>query len=447
MDYNEASNFIASLHNLSQKFYLKDKTEARLYLKRLQFLLNLLGNPEKKIPHFIHVTGTSGKGSVCLMLNSILRAWGKKTGLLTSPHPSAITERWEINGQEMNKKYFTAITAVIKSKLNKFIKLSPYDLPSFFEICTAMGLYYFAHKKVNWAIIEVGCGGRYDSTNVIPRKDVAVITNVRLDHTDILGNTKAAIAREKVGIIKPKCMVFAMEKDQNIINIIRKECNKQKVGLNNISGARYQTVNANIDYTTFNYHGTNYRLPLLGKHQIGNAILAIEISRSLDIPIKNIKAGLAKAKLPIRMEMISKKPLIILDGAHNPDKIKTTTNTIQQIKQMPGVKIKNTHLLVGFSGNKDIGKIIRQLAGLQPETITCTRYTINPFRKTAEPQIIAKQFKKLLPRAKIKTFIDPREAMDNCKKRMAADDLLLVTGSMFLSGEIRMHFKKNKRQS
>jgi len=434
MDYAEAYNFITSPDNFQRQEYLKDKSEAEIYIKRLQVLLDLLGNPEDKIPHYIHVTGTSGKGSVCLMLNSILRASGKKVGLLTSPHPSVITERWEINGKEMSKKEFTEIVDLVKQKLAEYVKISPYGIPSPFEIFTAMGLYFFAKHKVEWVVLEVGCGGKHDSTNVIPKKDVAVITNIGLDHLHILGDTKEEIAEEKSGIIKKGCAVFTAEQDPKILKIIEKESKKKKTTLIKISVNKYRDLKIDLDGTSFKYKNKNYHIPALGKHQVVNSILAINIASYLKIPDNQIRKGLAKMKAPIRMEVVSKKPLIILDGAHNEDKMKTTIETVKNLNLAD-----NFNVLVGFSANKDIKTMIKQLAGLKPKTIICTKYTINPFREVADPELIASNFKKLVPKSKIKIFINPKKALDWAKKQQN-DGLLLVTGSMFLSGELRVYF-------
>jgi len=156
----------------------------------MQFFLDILGNPEKDIPHYIHVAGTSGKGSVCSFLQSMLQAEGYKTGLFVSPHPTSITERWWINNKAMSEKRFIEIVEYMMEALTVYLKTSPYDPPSFFDMTTAMGLYFFAQEHVTHAVIETGCGGRFDATNVIPYKDLAVITNIGLDHTEILGKTK-----------------------------------------------------------------------------------------------------------------------------------------------------------------------------------------------------------------------------------------------------------------
>ena len=330
MTKSQAEQFILSLTNVGRKEYLANRKDCAIYLKRLQFFLDLLGNPEKKIPHYIHVTGTSGKGSVCLMLESILRADGKKVGVLTSPHASIIQERWAVDGKLMSGKDFAEVVTEIKPKFDEYIRKSPYDMISYYETMTAIALYYFAKKKVEWAVLEVGCGGRYDATNVIPRKDVAVITNIGLDHTDLLGDTKEKIAYEKAGIIKSGCSVFTGIKEKRLLKIIKKECKK--------TGARFEISNSKFLISNKisppamlckALRAGNIQYPISHKHQLTNAQLCFSIAKHLQIPHKTIIAGIKRVKLPLRMEIVSRKPLIILDGAHNPDKMRTTVATLK----------------------------------------------------------------------------------------------------------------------
>ncbi len=443
--YQNAYDYLISLNNLPRQEYLADKRRPAVYLRRLGFLLNLLGNPEKKIPHYIHVAGTSGKGSVCLMLDSILRAAGKKTGLLTSPHPSAITERWEINGRAMSKQDFIELTSAIKPRLDEYINCSPYDFPSFFEIVTAMGLLYFAQNKVEWAVMETGLGGRYDSTNVIPRKDMAIITNIGRDHLELIGPTTIDVAREKAGIIKRGCKVLTASDRPKILSVIKREAKQQRTNIKILDIGYSPTpvlpilVGGTQGGGQFNYQNTSYCLPVIGRHQISNAILAIEAARWLGIDEKIIKLGLSKVKLPLRLEIVCKKPLIILDGAHNPDKMKTTIETVKNIKILD---IKKIHLVVGFSADKDIKTMLKQLASLKPASIACTRFTSNPFRQVADPRTLARQCRRLLPAADIKIFLDPLEALRWSRGQTKTGDLLLATGSIFLSGELRHKMRR-----
>jgi len=433
MNYQQAYDYLNSLSNLRRKEYMTDSRHYSLYLKRLQFFLDILENPEKKIPHYIHVTGTSGKGSLCLMLQSILKEDKKNVGTLISPHPTDITERWQIGGKPMQKNEFAKIIELFKTKLDQYIQTSPYDMVSFHEITTAIGLYYFAQKKVKWAILEVGCGGRYDSTNIIPKKDIAVITNIGLDHTETFGNSKENIAYEKAGLIKTGCKVFTMEKNKKILSIIEAECKKTKTPLIQVK-TKIPQKNVTLEGTSFAYKNESYKIKTIGKHQIQNTILAIEIADKLNIAAKSIKLGLSKTDLPIRMEVVSKFPTIILDSAHNPDKIKTTVNTIKQINQLNN---KPINLILGFSENKKIITMLNELKKLNPKSIAITRNTINPFRKVADPKELEQKCKKIFPKIEIQIFLDPIGALDWSRKKLKKHDILLITGSVFLAGELR----------
>lgn len=421
---------------------MSDPRHCGWYLLRLQFFLNLIGNPERKIPHYIHVTGTSGKGSVTAFMHSILQASGKTVGSTYSPHPTVVTERWKVGNNYMTKKEFTEIVEYLKPKLDEYIAKTPYDMLSFFEVTEAIGLLFFVRKKVNWAVMEVACGGRTDSSNIIPWKDAAIITNIGVDHIGVLGRNKAEIAYEKAGIIKRNCAVFTGEKNKKMLNIIKRECKKQRVSLK-ISNFKFLISKQLPNESIFNYKGCEYSLPCLGTHQIKNAILCIEVAKHLKISQEIIRKGLRQAHQPLRMEIISKNPLIILDGAHNPDKMRTTVDTLHNYITTSlhhSDTRRNAHLLVGFSGDKNVAKMIRQLAALKPQTIAVTRNTTNPFRKVADPANVAKQFKKLLPNSKIKIFLNPSDALAWSKSKTKTGDILLVTGSIFVSGELRPKF-------
>lgn len=421
------------------------------YLKRLQFFLDILGNPERKIPHYIHVTGTSGKGSTVAYLHSILHASGKKVGATFSPHPTIITERWKIDNRYMTKKEFVELVEYIKPRLDVYAATTPYDALSFFEITEAIGFLYFAKHNVQWAVLEVACGGRYDASNIIPWKDVAVITNIGLDHVGLIGNNKSEIAYEKAGIIKRGCTFFTAEKDKKIINVLTRET-KKILDIKNIKilkNIQYPISNISLTGTEFSYQKQQYYIPAIGKHQIKNAVLCIEIAKHLHIREDAIKRGLSQVKQPLRMEIVSRNPFIILDGAHNPDKMRTTVETIKNIlnacpllgKERDRVRSSHLHLILGFSGDKNILAMIKQLATLKPKTIAVTRNTTNPFRKVADLQTVSKQFMKLLPNSNIKLFLDPHDALIWTKKIAKTHDIILATGSIFVSGEIKSYIK------
>jgi dihydrofolate synthase/folylpolyglutamate synthase len=431
MEYKKAENYILSFFNFPKREYMIDSNHCSLYLERLNCLLKQIDSPELKIPHYIHITGTSGKGSLTAFIRSILFASGKNTGSITSPHPSTINERYWFNGHFMVKKEFAEISSLFRRAIDRYLSDNKYEMFSFYELTEAIGLYYLAKKKVNWAVLEAGCGGRYDSSNIIPRKDIAVITNIGLDHTDILGKTKEKIALEKAGIIKKGAEVFSSEQDESCLRIIRKECLATKTNLNIVNCQKYKIINADISGTEFEYKNNKYKIKLLGEHQVKNAVLAIEVSRSLGINEKSIYKGLKKAFHPLSMEVISTSPIIILDGAHNNDKIKTG---IQTIRQLFGKK--NVDLVVGFSDNKNIGEMVKSLSQLNLVKVAITRNTMNHIRLVAEPYRVKKEFEKNNIKKNIQIFSDPQQAFEWVNKNNK-QNIKLVTGSIFLSGEIR----------
>ena len=226
MNFASAYNYLLSLQNLRRQEYMATNKHAALHLQRLEFLLSLLDHPEKKIPHYIHVTGTSGKGSVCSYLHQILLANGKRVGSTASPHPHTILERWRVGRRIMRPVEFVRYVEILKPILDKYLRTTSLEPPSFFEITEAIGLLFFVEQRIEWAVMEVGCGGRYDSSNVIPNKDLAIITNIGLDHVGVIGNNKKEIAQEKAGIIKRGCWVLTNETNPQILPIFQKEIKK-----------------------------------------------------------------------------------------------------------------------------------------------------------------------------------------------------------------------------
>ena len=411
---------------------MTDPRHCGIYLKRVRFFLDLIGNPEKKIPHYIHIAGTSGKGSTTAFIHNILQTAGKHVGSTYSPHPTIITERWKMGRRYMTKAEFIAIVAFLKSKLDQYIRTSPYDKLSFFELTEIIGFIWFAQKKAQWVVLETACGGRYDATNIIPHKDVAVITTIGLDHTELLGDTKEKIAYEKAGIIKKGCRVFTMEKNKKVLTVIEREARKRHADLV-LSARDIQDIVQKNNTVSFLYNGNTYFLPTVGAHQAYNAALCVDVATYIGISVPHIQRGLSATQQPLRMEVVKQKPLIILDGAHNQDKMRTTVRATQQLIQNK----KKFHLIIGFSGDKQVRSMVHQLVSLKPATITCTRQTANVFRKVASPDVLARQCKKLLPRATVECFLDPEDAWTFAQTKLKKEDVLIVTGSIFLSGQYR----------
>lgn len=303
-------------------------------------------------------------------------------------------------------------------------------MPSFFEITEIIAFIFFKNKKVDYAVLEVGCGGRYDSSNVIPHKKIAVITNIGLDHVGLIGNNEKEITYEKSGIINTVCEVFTAEENKKNLNIIKKECQKSQANLNIVLTNKFKILQTSLDSTIFNYQKENYKIKTIGQHQIINAILCIEIAKKLKIDSKKIKLGLVRTFQSLRLEIIKKEPLIILDGAHNKDKMNSTVESILKLN-------KKVNLIIGFSGDKDIDSQIKSLMRLNLKTMILTRNTNNLFRKVADPKNLERKIKKLNKKIACQLFLDPKDAYNFAKNKTKKNEILLVTGSIFLSGEIK----------
>lgn len=425
------------------------RAEDAASLERMGRFLAHLDNPHLRIPRYIHITGTSGKGSVANFLRGILHAAGFRVGSITSPHPVWMRERIHLGNSTLTVEQFSALAEEFLPAARERLANCPEDLPPWPHLINAAGFLALALAGVEIGIVEVGHGGRFDSTNVIPRKEIAVITNIGLDHTRTLGPTRADIAWHKAGIIAPECRVFTMERDKKMLEIIRKECEEKRTELK-VQSTEYRVLNNDLNGANFKYRDKIYHIGAIGEHQVKNAALCIDIARSLEIPDGVIARGLADTRQPLRMEIISRNPLVILDGAHNPDKIQTTINSIKSLKR-ESMKADCLHLVVGFSANKNWRKMVKQLAALNPASVACAKNTINPFRKAAEPDDIARLFRRFAPQATIASFLTPTAAyawsvsqMSDARCQMSNQhDILLATGSIFLSGELRGMLTQN----
>lgn len=437
MTFSEAYATLLSLQNISSA----SPNSHEQALRRVGRILRLLDHPEKKIPHYIHVTGTSGKGSVCLMIANILQASGKRVGLLTSPHITKITERWQINGRPMPDAIFGTYIKRLNNVLNRYSTEFPDELPSYHELLTVLGLWYFGEYGVDYAVVEVGMGGDFDATNIIPHKDIALITSIGKDHVHLLGPNLTDIARHKAGIITPTTHhAISAVAIPRLATIIKHQAQQSKalyhpVDLSNISATTNDKQTASFDYN--NQH---YRLTAHGNHQIKNAVLALTAAEILGIDESAKQQGLAKTHFPLRVELVHEKPYVFIDGAHNHDKIAATVTTIKEFAHtlfQKTTKLPKIHLLISFSKNKDYHNLVELLTSLEPTTIAATRFHSHMFRKAALPGELALLFKHLRPTATTQPFIDSAEALAWTQKQAQPHDIILITGSIFLGGELR----------
>ncbi len=403
-------------------------------LDRVKYILSKLGNPQKKYK-IIHVGGTNGKGSTVTMISSILQSSSSKVGTFTSPHISSFTERIKINSVNIEEYDLVKIFNRIKPIIDKMTNLDPQMRPTFFEITTAIALKYFAIKNVDFAVLEVGLGGRLDSTNIV-NPLVSVITNIALEHTDVLGNTKEKIAIEKAGIIKNGPVITAVEED-NIFKIFKTVCKIRKVNLwrvgkdvkfhdirTNNSG---QIFNLKIGSKTFN----DLYIPLFGEYQITNtatAVGAIILLKKYGINIKekNIRNGLEMVKWPGRFEIIRRKPRIILDCAKDPLAMKKLKQSIRKLKY------KKLILILSISKDKRIELMLQEIVPIADMVILTKHSVIGRAINPIELQNKIIQYNK---QTLIKLNI--KDAIKAAQKKARSNDIICIAGSVFIVGEAR----------
>lgn len=301
------------INELLNELYSYSLFGIKLGLENIQKICDYLGNPEKKYK-VIHITGTNGKGSTSTIMETALLEAGYSVGKYTSPHILKFNERIRVNGNDISDEEIARIYEKVKNAV-KEIGITP----TFFEVTTAMMFLYFAEKKIDYAVLEVGMGGRYDATNVADG-DICIITNVSLDHTEYLGKTIYEIALEKAGIIKEKSVVIAGDDNEDFIKALK---TKKDEIINTVE--KYQDVKYKLDFNNFVTEieiGENkYRLSLFGDYQVKNFLCAYEGLKTLGISEEIIKQAVEKVKWQCRFEIFSKNPLTILEGAHNIDGI------------------------------------------------------------------------------------------------------------------------------
>ncbi len=387
MDYNETLKYINNTPKFSKILGNDD----------LKKLLKRLGNPQKELS-FIHIAGTNGKGSVCAMTASVLRAAGYKVGLYTSPFIEVFNERIQINGENIPDKALARIATRVKNEIDAI----SVEISVFAQI-TAMAFLYFAEEKCDFVVLEAGLGGRLDPTNVIDAPRVCAITKIGLDHTEYLGDTIEKIAEEKCGIIKPGTRVVTCHNQEDgAISVIKSTCLKKDVPL----------------FVAGEYEGA---LGLSGDYQKSNAAVAEKITKILDIPEEYIKKGLADAKWIARFEFL--KDNLVLDGGHNPDGVQALISSLKKLG-------KDVIFVVAMMEDKDVLASAEKIAAFSTHTIV-TEVNMPRCMKASE---ISAYF----PAAEIET--DSVTAVKKALGLCTDKEIVCVCGSLYLAGEIRPQF-------
>ncbi len=390
-----------------QYLYSLESPKIKLGLGRVQTLLDKIGNPEKNLK-CVHAAGTNGKGSVCAMVFYVLREAGYKVGLYTSPHLKKFNERIRINGNSIADKeiadYFMKIRPCITDQ-------------SFFEITTAMAFLYFKEKNVDFVVLEVGLGGRLDATNVV-NPLISVITNIGMEHTELLGNTIEKVAFEKAGIIKNNVPVVTGAKGR-ALEVIKKTANKKNAPFFEVK----KFGDADFKYLNGSFQQENKNIAL-------TAIEVLKQFNSIKIDENQIKDGIEKTKWPARLQFISRN--VLADCAHNADGFIVLKKELVSIKKQK--KIKNFIFVVGILNGKDIKRMLRTINPLTSSII----FTKSRNEKSSNPEQLLKIFNSINKDKSIKTKImkNPRKALDYAKKISKKEDLIVIAGSIYMVGEL-----------
>lgn len=438
MNYEEAISYITNTAKFGMNFGLG----------RTEKILELLGNPHKKIKS-IHVAGTNGKGSTTSMVTKILMDAGFKVGMYTSPYLEVFEERIQINGKNISEKDLSEEVTEVSKAVNKVIELG-YEQPTEFEIITCTMFNYFSKKKVDFAVIEVGLGGRLDSTNVMSAFSkeelggvmASIIVSISRDHIQILGDTLEKIAYEKAGIIKNGVPVIMYPQEKEVEQVIEKVCIERGCKLIKVSNTSGEYIeDAKIDKNSQTYtqkvkiktseNTYDVQLSLLGKHQVLNcatAVYTIEelIKQGVHIKKENILDALKEVKWIGRLEVMKNKPLVVIDGAHNIDGITKLRENVEQY-----FKYNKMVLILGILADKDVEKMVDTIVPLADRIIAVTPNSDRAENAVELKNVIQKYNSKC---EAVENYKDAYElAISYCKE----DDVLLISGSLYMIGDMR----------
>ncbi len=444
--YQDALDYIFSYVNYEKKArYPYDA--ATFDLSRMEQVLDLLGRPHEKF-RSVHIAGTKGKGSTSAMVESMLRAAGYHTGLFTSPHLHSFRERIRLGTQLMSKADLVALLDRCRPALEATPGITA------FEVMTAMAFQYFAEQGVEWAVVEVGLGGRLDATNVV-HPAVCAITSLSYDHVELLGHTLSLIAFEKAGIIKQGVPVVSAPQEEEAMAVIQRVVRDTGAKLT-VVGQDWTCEKDGFDLTGQSLTVTgpggtpkleNLRIPLLGQHQLDNATSAVAIVQQLrdagvTIAEEAIRQGLQSARWPGRFELLSHSPMLVVDSAHNENSAHKLRAALADY--FPRPPRRQLCLVFGASSDKDIAGMLRQF--LEPERVTGyppadkVIVTKSGHPRSAEPAQLADLVRHVNSSAPISVQPDLVAALREALAWAGPQDLICITGSIFVVAQARLEW-------
>ena len=431
--YQDAEDYLNEFTDYERMVKSVEYPDELFDLSRIQRLLSRVDNPHLDLDG-VHLAGTKGKGSTAHFTEAILRAHGLKTGLFTSPHLLKKEERIRVAGNQLLKEEeFLSWMNLLGPFLFELKETS--EPPTFFDIITTIGFLQFRSCEVRAAIMEVGLGGRLDSTNVF-LPDVCILTRLGMDHTEKLGNTLTLIASEKAGIIKPGTPVISHPQENEARAVLQKRCLEMGAPLFWV-GEQILIDEENGDKPSVRTPSATYselKLSVLGRHQRVNAAAAIAAAEvflsRIEAPLPDpeyVRQALSATRQPGRIEILTRKPCLVVDGAHNPVAIEVLLNTIQE-----ELRFQDLHLLFACSKDKDVRGMVNLLA---PSALRWTLTTFD-FPRLEDPRRIREMIEEINPGADVGITGDPAEALADVQARSGPEDCILCCGSFYLIAEI-----------
>lgn len=396
-------------------------------LERIEALCNLVGNPQDKL-RFVHVGGTNGKGSTCSMIAGMLQNAGYKTGLFTSPYVIDFRERIQIDGEMIDPD---ELGSIVEELIPLVAELDKQEItPTEFEVLTVVALVYYQRHNCDFVVLEVGLGGLCDSTNIIKNPEVCVITSVSYDHTHILGETIEEIAFQKSGIIKENTSVVVYPQPfEEAQQIIIKTAKEKNCRIYAVDEDLINPVESDMSGSVFSYKDYTVKVSLVGAHQLYNAATAFEasialIERGVNLTVENILFGIENAHIAARTQIVSKKPLVLIDGGHNPDGVAALCKNLVTV-----FSGKSVTAIVGMMADKDISESAKLLAPLCDKILTVT--VDNPRSMKADG------LKEIFERynSDVTAFDNLGSALNEVIGKIGENEMLLICGSLYLASE------------
>lgn len=429
MNYQEAMDFILGTPNSN------DITDRGV----MDCLLGHLGDPHKGLK-YIHVAGTNGKGTTSAFLAAVLREAGYKTGLYTSPFIQRFNERIQVNGVQIPDENLAELTGKIADACDK-VEADGHRRPTIFELITALGFLWFRQEQCDVVVLEVGLGGRLDATNSILPADsvISCMVNIGFDHMELLGNTLPLIAGEKAGIIKEGGDVVVYGQSDEVEEVFFKACQEKHARYTRSDNASAVVTKADVTGTVFDFGPwTGLKISLLGRYQVRNACTAVTVIERLmdkgwNITVGDLYRGMEKAHWPGRVELLRQDPIVIVDGAHNPQGFEALMETMDQL--FPGKKL---NIVLGVLADKDFGRGIDIAAPHAKKFFAVTP----PSYRALSSEELAEEIKHHSG-APVAPFENIPAAIEAAMQESANDDVVCILGSLYQVGDVRTYFGRN----